>query len=159
MKSCLINISLYDLGKRMTEQKDIETNNDNAIEVKDDNKPSNSSNINFGSIQSINETLPLTSIDRIFGSSASIKPLNTGFSFSNFANTTTSSTDSSQSMKFSFAKPNTTAFVFSNTPKLNFADIAKQASDNRLTTDDNKPRGNTRTFRIHCFYFIFVKFF
>ncbi|CAF0865157.1 unnamed protein product [Rotaria sp. Silwood1] len=147
-----------ELYKLIAEQQNIETNDDKTTIVQDDNQPSNVSNINTSSIsvQTINKNLITATTnnndtsDFIFGSSASIKPLNSSFSFSTFGNTKTSSTDVQFSIPLSSSTTNSTSTIqsksaenmplFGNMRKLNFADVVKQASDHPLINNDNEAR-------------------
>ncbi|CAM4760089.1 unnamed protein product [Rotaria magnacalcarata] len=140
MAQTVIDQVKQELYKIITDDQVLKTNNDKTTTVHDDNEPSTFSTINSSSIQSINKNVPPINIDSIFGSLASIKPLNSGFRFPNFDKAKMSSTDFSQSIPSSLITTDSASlFMFGTTPKLSFSDIAQQASDFNLTNDD-KPR-------------------
>ncbi|CAF3310834.1 unnamed protein product [Rotaria socialis] len=140
MAQTIIDQVKQELYKIMTEDQVLKTNNDKTTTVHDDNKPSTFSAINSSSIQSINKSVPPINIDLIFGSLASIKPLNSGFPFPNFDKAKIPSTDFSQSIPSPLITTDSAPLLmFGTMPKLSFSDIAQQASNFNLTNDD-KPR-------------------
>jgi len=122
-----------------------------------DNKPSIFSNFNGTSGTSIfGSSTPLNNTSgSIFGGGASLKPSNNtngGFSFPGFGNTPATTTSSggfqfstptstaNTSSTFSFGSAAANKPLFGNTSKLSFADLAKQSSNDKPTSNGTEQR-------------------